>query len=71
MQGVLQDEILSPLLFAVFSHDLLSYLITRGCRSVSIDAFNELILLAYADDLVALADTVCEATRQHYAFHQY
>ena len=70
-QGVLQGEIVSPLLFALFLHDLLSYLLSRGCRGVSIDASYEIILLAYADDIVMLADTVCEVTRQHKAFYAY
>lgn len=56
-KGVLQGETLYPLLFALFLFDLETFLIEKGIRGVSVMHFCEILLLAYADDIVSLADS--------------
>lgn len=56
-QGVLQGEDLSQLLFAFFINDIWSELVAAGAKGINIDGYEELLLLALADDLVKLCDT--------------
>ena len=56
-EGVLQGEVLSPFLFALFLSDLLEFLESRGIRGVSVDSKEEITLLAYADDLIYFSNT--------------
>lgn len=56
-RGVLQGEVMSPLLFAVFLTDLEQFLKDEGIRGVSINHLVEIILLAYADDIAIPADS--------------
>ena len=58
--GVLQGEILSPTLFSLFLHDIECYLREQGCRGLSLNSLIDILLLAYADDIVLLADTPVE-----------
>ena len=53
----LQEEILSPLLFALFLYDLEDFLLKKGVRGVSVSHITEVLLLAYANDIVILSDT--------------
>lgn len=54
-EGVLQGEIMSPLLFSLFISNLEKYLADNGARGIPIDPKNEITCIAYADDLVLLA----------------
>ena len=44
-------------LFALFLADLEKFLLYNGARGVSIDDRHEVLVLAYADDLILLSDT--------------
>lgn len=59
-RGLLQGEVTSPLLFSLFINDMENFFIDRGCRGLSISSTKEIAILAYADDLVLLADTPSE-----------
>lgn len=52
---MLQGDILSPLLFAIFLADLEDFLKARGIRGVLLARLIRIILLVYADDIVLLA----------------
>lgn len=70
-RGVLQGEVLSPLLFALFINDLENFLLKKGCRGIPINANNEISLLAYADDIVLLVDTPTELRRKLDSLFEY
>lgn len=56
--GVLQGETLSPLLFSLFLSDIEEFLLKKeGVRGVSINHMLEIIMLAFADDMVFMADS--------------
>lgn len=56
-RGVLQGEVMSPILFCLFIADFEEFLRLEGIRGVSIDQLTEIILLAFADDIALLADS--------------
>ena len=56
-EGVLQGEILSPTIFALFIADLKNFLLSKGIRGISVTKLAEILLLAYADDIVILVDS--------------
>uniref|UniRef100_A0A6P7HGP3 Uncharacterized protein LOC114348469 n=1 Tax=Diabrotica virgifera virgifera TaxID=50390 RepID=A0A6P7HGP3_DIAVI len=58
--GVLQGELLSPLLFSLFIADIEQFFISQGSQGISIDSQNKIIMLLYADDLVILCDSEVE-----------
>lgn len=62
-EGVLQGEILSPLLFILFLSDLESFFRARGARGISIDAFTDVLVLLYADDIVFLSENAVRAQK--------
>ena len=70
-KGVLQGETLSPLLFALFLHDLESFMLERGIRGVSVNHLTEILLLAYADDIVFLADSYIGMKKVLKIFYEY
>ena len=55
-KDLLQGEITSPLLFSLFIADLEAYLKERGVRGTQINHLTEVIMLAFADDLIFFAD---------------
>ncbi|BES98573.1 Reverse transcriptase (RNA-dependent DNA polymerase) [Nesidiocoris tenuis] len=56
-QGILQGDILSPLLFALLLADFDEFVAARGIRGLSIDGRTEVTSLFYADDCCLLADS--------------
>ncbi|XP_043478069.1 uncharacterized protein LOC122508659 [Leptopilina heterotoma] len=56
-RGLLQGEKSSPILFSLFMADLEDFLRAEGIRGVSMGHKNEIILLAYADDIALFADS--------------
>lgn len=62
-RGVLQGEVLSPLLFSLFLSDLESYIRARECKGIKLNSDTNVFLLAYADDLVLFADSPYEVNR--------
>ena len=54
-RSILQGEILSLLVFALFIADLEEFFGAWGCRGICIDHLHEVFLLAYADDITILA----------------
>ena len=56
-KGVLQGDPTSPELFSLLLADLESFLSSRGVSGVSILHQHEFNVLAFADDLVILADS--------------
>ena len=69
--GVLQGEILSPLLFALFLYDLEDFLLKKGVRGVSVSHLIEVLLMAYADDIVIIADTYIYMKKVLKYFYEY
>lgn len=56
-EGVLQGEILSPLLFILYLGDITEFFRSRGVSGISLNHTTDLLLLLYADDLVLLAQS--------------
>lgn len=57
-EGVLQGEVLSPILFAFFISDLEEFLRGKGCDGIFINKVVDILILMYADDIVILARNV-------------
>lgn len=70
-KGVLQGEVMSPQLFSLFLSDLDTYLHAQNCRGIRINSRDEIRLLAYADDLVILADSPYQVNRMLSALESY
>lgn len=59
-EGVLQGETLSPLLFLLFICDFETFLRNKKLTGININGHADLLLLLFADDAVALANTPVE-----------
>ena len=59
-EGVVQGELLSPVIFALFLADLGEFLEMKGINGITIEFNYSITLLAYADDLVFLTGSVAE-----------
>lgn len=63
-EGVLQGEILSPLLFILLTSDFESFFRQRGQRVLSVNGLVDCLMLMYADDTVILEHTVIDVKRK-------
>ena len=54
---VLQGEVMFPLCFVLFIVDIEEFLKTKGIRGVSLNHMLKIILLAFADDMVFIANS--------------
>ena len=65
VEGVLQGESLSPLLFSIFIADMQSYFYSFGLNGINVDNYISVLLLFFADDLVILADSEIDLNRKY------
>ena len=71
VEGVLQGESLSPLLFSIFIADMESYFYSLGLNGINVDNYISVLLLFFADDLVILADSKIDLNRKLKALNEY
>ena len=70
-KGVLQGEILSPILFAIFIADLENFFMEKGIPGVSVNHLKEVLLLAYADDIVFLSTSYIQMKKILQGLYEY
>lgn len=70
-EGVLQGETLSPFLFRLFISDVEENFRFNGAVGLSIDGWNDVLLLLYADDLIILGDSEIDLARKLRLLEQY
>lgn len=70
-RGVMQGDSLSPLLFSLLISDLEKFFKDNDVSGISISHLYEFIILAFADDLVILADSVPNLKRKLKLLHEY
>uniref|UniRef100_A0A0A9WF96 RNA-directed DNA polymerase from mobile element jockey n=1 Tax=Lygus hesperus TaxID=30085 RepID=A0A0A9WF96_LYGHE len=70
-EGILQGDVLSPLLFSLFVADMDSFLTSRGASGVNISAGVDILSLQYADDLALFAYSLSNMQRTLDIFHEY
>lgn len=63
-EGVLQGEILSPLLFILYISDMETFFRDKGAYGVSINNKTDILMLLYADDLAILARNKADLRRK-------
>ncbi|XP_028982346.1 uncharacterized protein LOC114841502 [Diachasma alloeum] len=63
-EGVLQGEILSPLLFILFVSDFEDFFRDKGFRGLSIDSMHDILLPTYADDSALLCHTPIDVKKK-------
>ena len=70
-EGVLQGEILSPLLFSLFISDMESYFRAQGHVGLSIDSKSNLLMLLFADDTAIIGYSEGDVQKKLHTLHQY
>lgn len=70
-EGVLQGEILSPLLFILYISDIDEFFRSKGFDGVWIDDQNDVIVLLYADDLILFAHSPRDLRSKLLALNEY
>lgn len=70
-RGVLQGDTLSPLCFSLYISDMEEYFRERGAKGVSIDRKNEIVIVAYADDIVILAYSYSDLQKKLNILYEY
>lgn len=70
-EGVLQGEILSPLLFILFLADMEDFFRKKGLTGVQMNNSEDVILLMYADDLIILANSQIDLCKKLIVLEQY
>ena len=63
-RGLPQGHTISPMLFALYLNDLLLSLQRNKTGAASVQSLKDVACLAYADDIVIVADTAAEAQTQ-------
>lgn len=56
-EGVLQGEILSPLLFSLYTSNIAEYFINHNSTGLPLNKNKDLQMILYADDMVLLSPT--------------
>lgn len=70
-EGVLQGEILSPLLFVLYITDLETIYREHSCEGININGTSDILVLLYADDLVILGNSENDLRRKLDLLHNY
>ncbi|CAB0035830.1 unnamed protein product [Trichogramma brassicae] len=70
-EGLLQGEVLSSTLFALFIADLEKYLREKGIRGITIQKNIDILLLVYADDISITLETLAMLKRTLAALESY
>ena len=70
-EGVLQGEILSPLLFTLFISDMENYFRAQGHVGLSIDSKSNLLMLLFADDTAIIGYSEGDVQKKLCTLHQY
>ena len=56
-EGLLQAEVISPLMLAQYISDIESFLGAEGIKGVSLNHWMDIIMLAFSDDMVFLLES--------------
>ena len=70
-EGVLQGEILSPLLFSLFIADMEKHFRDQGLHGISINSQTDALILMYTDDTAILCYSEGDAQKKLHALHAY
>ena len=70
-KGVLRGDTASPFIFSLFLSDFERYLIEHDCYVIMVDPQNEIVILAFTDDIVLLGTTPWEVNKKLKVFLNY